>query len=61
MFKKTTFFLLINILTIINSLLDYTHEKGEILKIGLGQLKSVVTHFHLSQIIQDFSISKIIK
>ena len=44
MFKKTTFILLINTLTIINCLLDYTHEKGEILKIGLGQLKSVATH-----------------
>ena len=44
MLKKTTFILLINTLTIINCLLDYTHEKGEILKIGLGQLKSVATH-----------------
>ena len=44
MYKNVILFLLLNILTIINCLLDYSHEDGEILKIGLGQLKSVLTH-----------------
>ena len=41
---KTILFILINLLTKITCILEYTHENGEILKIGMGQLKSVVTH-----------------
>ena len=44
MFNRIILFLLFNLLTKIICLLDYTHEMGEILKIGMGQLKSVVTH-----------------
>ena len=44
LFIKAVLFLLFNILTRIKCLLDYSHENGEILKIGLGQLKSVATH-----------------
>lgn len=44
MLEKVNFFLFLNLLTITTCLLDYSHENGEVLKIGLGQLKSVVTH-----------------
>ena len=44
MFKQKKFFIILNLLIKISSLLDYSHENGEILKIGIGQLKSVVTH-----------------
>ena len=37
-------FLSLYLLTAINCLLDYSHDDGEILKIGIGQLKSVITH-----------------
>ena len=41
---KTILIIIFNILTKIGCLLDYSHENKEIMKIGLGQLKSVVTH-----------------
>ena len=44
MFKKAILIVLFNLLTQIECLLDYSHENEEIMKIGLGQLKSVVTH-----------------
>ena len=44
MLSKTILFFLFSILTKVLCLLDYTHENGEILKIGIGQIKSVLTH-----------------
>ena len=44
MYSHSIIIVLLNLLTITNCLLDYSHEDGEILKIGIGQLKSVVTH-----------------
>ena len=44
MLKKAIILLFLNILTKVRCLLDYSHKNGEILRIGIGNLKSVVTH-----------------
>ena len=41
--EEACIFIIFNLLTRIKCLFDYSHKDGEILKIGLGQLKSVET------------------